>query len=75
MSTYTLDENFDITHSVADRVGRAYECEAMLIRRSNNAVVGCYRGEGATAAKAEAAARTKAKEAYYALSPRITGTD
>lgn len=72
MTTYTLEKDFDITHSTADRVGRAYECKAMLIRNANQTIVGRYRGEGSTAAKAEAAACKKAKEAYYALPQRIS---
>ncbi|WP_426339730.1 hypothetical protein ACN9MZ_26115 [Pseudoduganella sp. S-14] len=75
MSTRTLDDDFDITHSTAGCVGQAYECVAVLIRRADNSVVGSYRGEGATAAKAEAAARSKANEAYYALPLRIDGTE
>jgi hypothetical protein len=67
MTTQTLDENYDITYSTAERVGHLYVCNVSLIRRSDNFPVGVYQGEGQTAAQAQNEGRLKAKEAFYAI--------
>lgn len=65
MTTETITERFDITWSAADRVGRDYVCDVIVVDRETNEVAGRYQGEGSTATKAENIARAKAKQAIY----------
>lgn len=63
MATYTINEEFDITHSAADREGYGYVCDAIVVRRIDNSIAGRHRGDGRTATAAENAAVAKAKAA------------